>query len=193
MKPPSLILWQRKIGESSNINPDGRCEGKKRRGGRGRGRKKYACPITLFFCETPYAGKRSSWLVRLGGVDWCLSINCKFILFLFFLPAPSPLPLTRPISSSLREFQHGAFAIKTIRARPMKTPALQAKNAVENITFASIALRTADAFPVVPGRDSATTGNMSAIRRLSLRSIAHVYLWWWNIKPLCTHCSIHPM
>ena len=28
MKPPSLILWQRKIGESSNINPDGRCEGK---------------------------------------------------------------------------------------------------------------------------------------------------------------------
>ena len=42
------------------------------------------------------------------------------------IPAPSPLPLTRPISSSLREFQHGAFAIKTIRARPMKTPALQA-------------------------------------------------------------------
>ena len=28
----------------------------------------------------------------------------------------SPLPFTRPISSSLREFQHGAFAIKTIRA-----------------------------------------------------------------------------
>ena len=36
--------------------------------------------------------------------------------------------LTRPISSSLREFQHGAFAIKTIRARPMKTPALQASD-----------------------------------------------------------------
>ena len=36
--------------------------------------------------------------------------------YFFFLPAPSPLPLTRPISSSLREFQHGAFAIKTIRA-----------------------------------------------------------------------------
>ena len=45
---------------------------------------------------------------------------------LFFLTAPSPLPLTRPISSSLQEFQHGAFAIKTVRARPMKTPALQA-------------------------------------------------------------------
>ena len=33
---------------------------KKRRGGRGRGGKKYACPISLFFWETPYAGKRSS-------------------------------------------------------------------------------------------------------------------------------------
>ena len=30
--------------------------------------------------------------------------------FLFSLPAPSPLPLIRPIPSSLREFQHGAFA-----------------------------------------------------------------------------------
>ena len=59
MKPPSLILWQRKIGESSNINPDG--------------------------------------------------------------------------SSSLREFQHGAFAIKTIRARPMKTPALQAIGLVKDL------------------------------------------------------------
>lgn len=49
-----------------------------------------------------------------------------FSLFLFFLPAPSTLHLTRPISSSLREFQHEAFAIKTIRAHPMKTPALQA-------------------------------------------------------------------
>ena len=36
--------------------------------------------------------------------------------FLFFLPAPSPFPLTRLIFSSLREFQHGAFAIKTMRA-----------------------------------------------------------------------------
>ena len=87
MKPPSLILWQRKIGESRNSNPYGRCEGKKRRGGRGRGEKKNTCPITLFFCETPYAGKRSSWLVRLGGVDWCLSINCKFILFIPFSSA----------------------------------------------------------------------------------------------------------
>ena len=43
-----------------------------------------------------------------------------------FLPAPSPLPLTPPISSSLREFQHGAFTIKTIHGCPMKLPALQA-------------------------------------------------------------------
>ena len=41
----------------------------------------------------------------------------------FSLP---PLPLTRPISSSLQEFQHGALVIKTVRSRPMKMPALQA-------------------------------------------------------------------
>ena len=28
--------------------------------GRGGGDKKYACPISLFFWETPYVGKRSS-------------------------------------------------------------------------------------------------------------------------------------
>ena len=43
------------------------------------------------------------------------------------LPAPPPLPLTRPIFSSLLEFQHGAFADKSIRAPDeSKTPALQA-------------------------------------------------------------------
>ena len=36
--------------------------------------------------------------------------------FSLLSPRPLPLPFTRPISSSLREFQHGAFAIKTIRA-----------------------------------------------------------------------------
>ena len=40
------------------------------------------------------------------------------------LSAPFPLPLTCPISSSLREFQHGALRAKTF-ARPKKTPALQ--------------------------------------------------------------------
>ena len=35
---------------------------------------------------------------------------------LLSLSAPSPLPWTPPISSSLREFQHGAFASKNIRA-----------------------------------------------------------------------------
>ena len=36
--------------------------------------------------------------------------------FLVSLPAPSPLPLTRPISSSLGKFQHGDFA-STLRAQ----------------------------------------------------------------------------
>ena len=101
MKPPSLILWQRKIRESRNY--DG-CEGEKRREGRGRGEKNYG----VFLIFTVFSGRR----------------------FLFFLPAPCPLPLTRPISSSLREFQHGAFVIKTIRARPMKTPATQDRDEI---------------------------------------------------------------
>ena len=63
------------------LNPYSRCEGERRKGGRGRGEKNYACPISLFFWETPYAGKRSSWLVRHREVDWYLSINCKSILF----------------------------------------------------------------------------------------------------------------
>ena len=60
--------------------------GRKKERGRGRGEKNYACPISLFFWETPYAGKRSSWLVWHREVDWCLSINCKSILF---IPFPS--------------------------------------------------------------------------------------------------------
>ena len=182
--------------------------GRKKERGEGEGRKKYACPISLSFWETPYKGKRSSWLVRIGEVDWCLSINCKSILIIpfsfarncgkelfwiqkcrtliriltpavepsllelerqgmsrvlrnkkvkaistlasgqdlfqcvFFLASrlcsggfscsvhvwtqqmwfsllsfrPLPLPLTRPISSSLREFQHDAFASRNTRA-----------------------------------------------------------------------------
>ena len=35
--------------------------------------------------------------------------------FFFSLPTPSLLPLTRPISSTLWEFQHGTFASKNIR------------------------------------------------------------------------------
>ena len=60
-----------------------------RKKGRGRGEQKYACPMSLFFWETPYAGKRSSWLVRHREVDWCLSINCKAILFIPFAWFPS--------------------------------------------------------------------------------------------------------
>ena len=57
-------------------------EGKGGGGGGGGGEKKYACPISLFFWETLYAGKQSSWLVRQREVDWCLSINGKSILFI---------------------------------------------------------------------------------------------------------------
>jgi len=48
----------------------------------------------------------------------CFSFSQCFQADVFssFSPPPSPLPLTRRISSSLREFQHSAFAIKTIRA-----------------------------------------------------------------------------
>ena len=86
LQPPSLILWQWKIGESRNSNSYGGCEGERRKAGRGRGEKKYACQISLFFWETPYAGKRTSWLVRHREVNWCLSMNCKSILF---IPFPS--------------------------------------------------------------------------------------------------------
>ena len=47
-----------------------------------------------------------------------------------------PPPLDSPHFCSLRKFQHGAFAIKTIRARPMKTPALQAKT--DNVYFEKV-------------------------------------------------------
>ena len=57
------------IGESRNSNPYGRCEGERRKGERGRGEKKYFCPISLFFWETPYASKWSSSLVRYKEVD----------------------------------------------------------------------------------------------------------------------------
>ena len=39
----------------------------KKERGEGKGRKKYACPKSLFFWQTPYADKRSPWLVRLRG------------------------------------------------------------------------------------------------------------------------------
>ena len=39
--------------------------GRKKERGDGEGRKKYACPISLFVWQTPYAGKRSPWLVRI--------------------------------------------------------------------------------------------------------------------------------
>ena len=44
---------------------------------------------------------------------------------IFSLPAPSPLPLTRPISSSLREVSTWRFREQIARSK--KTPALQAR------------------------------------------------------------------
>ena len=85
----SRHLWfydSGRLGRVEIVTLKGKCEGERRKGGRGRGEKKYACPISLFFWETPYAGKRSSWLVRHREVDLCLSINCKSILF---IPFPS--------------------------------------------------------------------------------------------------------
>ena len=51
----------------------------------------------------------------------------KYGVFSSLFPPPTPLLLTRPIFSSLFEFQHGVFAGKTF-ARPKKTPALQASD-----------------------------------------------------------------
>ena len=55
-----------------------------------------------------------------------------FSLFLFFLPAPSTLPLTHPISSSLQKVSKWRFQEQKKLARPKETPSLQAKNRVEN-------------------------------------------------------------
>ena len=61
-------------------------------------------------------------------------MNCRVFLiftvflgrrFLFSLPAPSPLPLTRPISSSLRYVSKWCFREQIVRSK--KTPALQAR------------------------------------------------------------------
>ena len=53
--------------------------------------------------------------------------------FLFSLLAPSPLPLILPISSSLREFQHGAFASKMRAQRKRLQCRLLSVNAVKLI------------------------------------------------------------
>ena len=52
----------------------------------------------------------------------------KILFFLFSLPAPSPFPLTRPISSSLREVSTWRFREQFVRSK--KTPALQASSLI---------------------------------------------------------------
>ena len=72
--------------------------GRKKERGEGEGRKKCACPKSLFFW-----GNFERWQTepRIG-------------VFSSLSPPPTPLLLTRPIFSSLFEFQHGAFASKVI-------------------------------------------------------------------------------
>ena len=55
LQPPFLVLWQWKICESRNSNPYGRCEGGRRKGGRGE--KKYG----VFSSLSP-PPPRSLWL-----------------------------------------------------------------------------------------------------------------------------------
>ena len=56
--------------------------------------------------------------------------------FLFSLPAPSPLPLTRPISSSLREVSTWRFREQIARSK--KTPALQANQRLTRVSFSFV-------------------------------------------------------
>ena len=59
--------------------------GRKKERGRGRGEKNTPAQLSLFFWETPNAGKRSPRLGRLRGSSLIiLSINCKSILFIPF-------------------------------------------------------------------------------------------------------------
>ena len=89
-----------------------------------------------------YSGDRHSKLACSAGVFWAAktacSCSCCCSRYLWFydsgrlgrveiatLREPLGWVLTRPISSSLLEFQTGAFASKNIRAPAKKTPALQ--------------------------------------------------------------------
>ena len=77
------------------------------------------CLVILLLSATHF---RKSGHVRL--IRGCIFTAFSGRHFLFSLPAPSPLPLTRPISSSLQKVSTRCFR-KQI-ACPKKTPALQA-------------------------------------------------------------------
>ena len=84
--------------------------------------------------------------------------------FLFSLPAPSPLPLTRPISSSLREVSTWRFREQIARSK--KTPALQA------IKFPPPRLGQRCQMPRVPGRGGGGYWSFDLTDILSIKQYA---------------------
>ena len=80
------------------------------------------CLVVLLLSATHFRKSGHARLIR-----GCYSFSQCFRagVFLFHLPAPSPLLLTRPISSSLREVSTWRFREQIACTR--KTPALQAR------------------------------------------------------------------
>ena len=79
------------------------------------------CLIVLLLSATHFRKSRHARLIR-GCFAFSQCLRRR--RFLFSLPTPSPLPLTRPISSSLREVSTSPFREQIARSK--KTPALQA-------------------------------------------------------------------
>ena len=88
------------------------------------------CLVVLLLSATHFRKSGHARLIR-----GCFSFSQCFRAggFLFSLPAPSPLPLTRPISSFLQEVSTWRFREQI--ANPKKTPALQATNSHEKLAF----------------------------------------------------------
>ena len=87
------------------------------------------CSVVLLLSATHFMKSSHARLIRR-----CFSFSQCFrpCVFLFSLPAPSSLPLTRPISSSLQKVSKWRFREQKKLARPKETPPLQAKNRVED-------------------------------------------------------------
>ena len=87
------------------------------------------CAVVLLLSATHFMKSSHARLIRR-----CFSFSQCFRpgVFLFSLPAPSSLPLTHPISSSLQKVSKWRFQEQKKLARPKETPSLQAKNRVEN-------------------------------------------------------------
>ena len=87
------------------------------------------CSVVLLLSATHFMKSSHAQLIRR-----CFSFSQCFRpgVFLFSLPAPSPLPLTRPISSSLQKVSKWRFREQKKLARPKETPSLQAMNRIED-------------------------------------------------------------